>query len=239
MDRPGYGGVLKLVGLLLALNVGVFVAGMALQYGTPTAPEQALFNADKVHLLASQTPFEREVVSPAQPAPAEIQTDPATPPDSPLTEVNRRCLSWSQLAPDDLLSIESYLAQIGITFSAYRIELDKPLGWWVFLPPFKDKAALDVKIEEVRRLGISDMAPVRGGSMRNALSLGAFAALEQAREHAASLARKGVMGVRYGPRPESGTARLIIADSIAEYVLPSPDSAWPQGLKPMRCVLPE
>jgi hypothetical protein len=108
----------------------------------------------------------------------------------------------------------------------------------VFLPPLESKAALQAKMEEARRLGVSDLAPVRGGSMRNALSLGAFAKLKQARARAAELVAKGIKDVKFGPRPGAGAARLVVSARVADSALPSAESGWPEGLQPARCALP-
>jgi hypothetical protein len=237
MDRPGF-GMRGLIGLLLALNLGVFLAGMALQQWTPAEPTPLVFNAEKIRLLAVPTSSN----------PTDVLPD-KTPEASPLdvdTALNMEmnaatspsCLSWKSLDVDGFMGVVAYLKKAGISASTYDIELEKPLGWWVYLPPVADKEALQVAIDEVRRLGVTDYAPVRGGSMRNALSLGAFANLAQAREHAAKLVRKGIKGVLFGPRPETGMARLVLSKEIADSELPILAMGWPKGLQPARCVLP-
>lgn len=237
MDRTGIGSR-KLIGLLLALNLGVFLAGMAFQYGSPAARAPLVFNAEKITLLAvptvtsTQVPAAETAVAPgvqASPAPAQSETGIAASP---------RCLSWKSLDAEGLISIEAHLKQIGIASNAYDIELAKKLGWWVYLPPVENKEALQATIDEVRRLGVLDYAVVRGGSMRNALSLGAFAKLAQAREHALGLSKKGIKGVKFGPRPEAGEARLVFSESIPIGALAKAESGWPSGLPPTRCVLP-
>jgi len=244
MDRPGNpeNGALKLLGLMLALNFGVLIVGLAMQYWAPAAPAPLVFNAEKIQLLALATPFEREILNPAEsepnPNPVPILPSPPTAQTSSEAVLNPRCLSWNSLDPDGLLEVESHLKRIGIARGGYRIELEKTLGWWVFLPQHKDKAELDSVIENVRRLGITDFAPVRGGTMLNALSLGTFSVLEQAREHAASMTRKGVKGVRYGPRPESGAARLILSETLSANTLQLVESGWSQALQPTLCELP-
>jgi hypothetical protein len=260
MDRPGNldNSALKLLGLMLALNLGVLVAGLVMQYWLAAEPAPMVYNAEKIQLLALATPFEREVVNPEQSEPlsdsslqpesqldseAALDSNPVLPSSvteqtSPETQAHARCLSWASLDPDQLLEIESHIRRIGITRGGYRIELEKPLGWWVFLPPHKNKAELDGVMERMRSLGISDFAPVRAGSMMNALSLGTFSALELAREHAANMISKGVKGVRYGPRPESGGARLILSETLSANTLQLVESGWSPAMQPTRCALP-
>jgi hypothetical protein len=244
MDRTGNirPGAWKLIGLLLALNLGVFLAGMALQRWLPDEPAPLVFNAEKIRLVAaSVNSAARQSATPQAPADAVAANAPRAPAKAE-TASSLRCLSWTSLDADALLAIETHLRQLGLAANAYDIELanepGKSLGWWVFLPPLENKAALQAKIEEARRLGVSDLAPVRGGSMRNALSLGAFAKLEQARAHAAALAEKGLKDVKFGPRPGAGAARLVFAARVADSALPSAESGWPEGLQPARCALP-
>jgi hypothetical protein len=234
MDRTGLGSR-KLIGLLLALNLGVFLVGMALQQWTPSARAPLVFNAEKITLLAVPGASE------AQPASSETKPDPsvAESPAGGRAVSSSRCLSWRSLDAEGLAAIEAHLAKSGIAANVYNIELEnkleKNLGWWVFLPPMPDKAALQLTIEELVRLGVTDYAAVRGGLMRNALSLGAFEKLSQARERAVGLASKGIKGVKFGPRPGAGMVRLFFPDSLADNELPSLEVGWPRGLEPSSC----
>lgn len=232
MDRAGLESR-KLIGLLLALNLGVFLAGMALQQWTPSARAPLVFNAEKITLLAPQSASEAHAASSEkQPEPGEARVASSS-----------RCLSWRSLDAEGLAAIEAHLGKAGIAANAYSIELEnkleKNLGWWVFLPPMPDKAALQQSIEELARLGVTDYAPVRGGSMRNALSLGAFEKLSQARERAVGLASKGLKGVKFGPRPGAGMVRLLFSDAVADNELPSLEAGWPSGVQPASCVAGE
>ncbi len=227
----------RLIGLLLALNLGVFLAGMAMQSWSPPSATPLVFNADKIRLLAVPAAY-----APLPPAPETSPTPPPPASDAMADAANPRCLSWKSLDAAGLVAVEAHLKQLGIATKAYDFELaneaGKKLGWWVYLPPVANHAALQATIEEVRSLGVTDYAPVRGGAMRDALSLGAFANLAKAREHAAHLADKGIKGVRYAPRPEIGAVRLIISETLAASALPNLDADWPNGLQPIRCSQP-
>jgi hypothetical protein len=229
MDRPG-AKLRKLTGLLLALNLGLFLAGMAWQYGAKDDSPPLLFNAEKIRLL-SQPPL----VARASNEPGVLAIPPAKPPGD---EVVSRCLAWDRLAAAELASVEALLKQAGIDAASYDIELDRQLGWWVFLPPLETPADLRAKLEEIVALGIKDYAPVRGGSMRNAISLGTFSSLAQVREQVARLTGKGIQGIEFGPRPESGRVRLLLAESVPESALLSLRTVWPEGLQATPCTPP-
>lgn len=234
MDRTGLESR-KLIGLLATLNLGVFLAGMALQQWTPSARAPLVFNAEKITLLATPSASE----APAASAEKSPDPDMETPPGEGHVATNSRCLSWRTLDADGLAAIEARLGKSGISANVYTIELEnkleKNLGWWVFLPPMPDKAALQLNIDEMVRLGVTDYAAVRGGSMRYALSLGAFEKLSQARERAVGLASKGIKDVKFGPRPGAGMVHLVFSSTFADNELPNLADGWPSGLQPSSC----
>lgn len=226
----------RLIGLLLALNVGVMLAGLALQYWSGQTPAPTLFNADKIRQLdlsLSSQPLVNAIAEPAPPPADAAASAPAEPvaPAAPLS----RCLQWPSLDVAAFRSIERYLAQSGIAVEDAEPVLEKTLGWWVFLPPQENQTEMQASVDEITRLGITDFALVRGGSMRNAVSLGAFARAGQARQHVANLSRKGVKGMQYGPRPEAGQARLQLPASLADSRLEKLLASWPREVRPMPC----
>ncbi len=210
MGRQGF-GLRGLTGLLLALNGGVLLVGLCLAYWPGHEVPTLEFNADKVGLLAR----------PDAPSAAARSSTPA----GPVTTAP--CLLWDKLAADDLETVEATLGSLGLGQGQYDFLLDKPLGWWVYLPPFPDAAALGQAMDAIRARGVTDFAPVRGGSMANALSLGAFPSLAKARLQARLLADKGVAGVRYGPRPGNGPLRLVLVGGTAG----AAGEDWPSRLK--------
>jgi hypothetical protein len=219
----------KLIGLLLALNLGVLLAGTALRHWSPNPASPAVFNAEKIRLL------EAPPVTAASNPPPPAALEPVVAPDAPETA---RCLAFDGIDQHVFEAIEDYLKQAGIATSAYTLELEKKLGWWVFLPPLENPADAPAVLAGIQQLGISDFALVRGGSMRNAVSMGAFGQLAFARQHAATLAAKGVNGVKFGPRPESGAARLVYADRLADATLAKLRAGWPKVATPKPCAAP-
>jgi hypothetical protein len=166
----------RLIGLLLALNFGVLLAGLALQYWSGQTPPAALFNADKIRQLDLSQPARTPVVAVAEPAPLPPVEAAASAPAEPVAPAAplSRCLQWPSLDVTAFQAIERYLSQSGFTFEDSALVLEKTLGWWVFLPPQENQIEVQARVDEITRLGITDFALVRGGSMRNAVSLGAF-----------------------------------------------------------------
>ncbi len=230
----------KLIGLLLALNLGMLAVGLAWQFAAREAPQPVMFNADKIRLLDLPPTLQADAAKVV----VEDVAEETVPPISQDAQqvANRRCLAWKSLDAAGLHAIEASLRNMGIKPGAYSIALSKKLGWWVFLPPPADAATIQAQLDQIIQLGIKDYAQVRSGPMRNAISLGAFSNLSQVREHAAFLTNKGINGVEYGPRLESGMARLTFSDSISDAELAKLETqfqtAWPNGLQPAACALP-
>lgn len=229
----------RLIGLLLLLNGVMLAAGLSMEHFRGQPDVLVSFNADKIRLLGraertvaakdEATVAEAVLEMPPEPVkPAEPTTPPA-PAAAPVTTPTKtatRCLAWPGLDAGLLNDIETRLRGAGIDASGYDIQLHKRLAWWVYLPPFADADATQAAIEDAREKGVKDVAPVRGGAMANAVSLGAFPTLMKARAQLDKLRALGVQGMRVGPRPDSGAARLVIAESVPEARLAELGKDW-------------
>lgn len=226
----------RLIGLLLLLNGVMLAAGLSMEHFRGQPDALVSFNADKVRLLGRA---ERPVaakddaavaavvpVAPAGPVTPAEPTTPSAPPAAAPTTTATRCLAWPGLDAGLLNDIETRLRGAGIDASGYDIQLHKRLAWWVYLPPFADSDATQAAIQDAREKGVKDIAPVRGGEMANAVSLGAFPTLAKARAQLETLRALGVQGMRVGPRPDSGAARLLIADGVPEARLAALSKNW-------------
>jgi hypothetical protein len=233
----------RLIGLLAVLNLVVLTAGMSMEQVRGQPGVLLDFNADKVRLLGRA---ERTALAPAKtpekapeavmpPQPAEATNQPVAKPATESAQPQPRCLFWKKLDDNLLGEIETRIQSAGIAESSYVIHLQKHLGWWVYLPPFSDVEAMQAAMDAARQKGAKDIAPVRGGAMENAVSLGAFPTLALARAQLEKLRALGIPGVRMGPRPKSGTARMVIADSVAEARLAGLSQGWNKGRAPLVC----
>lgn len=241
----------KLIGLLALLNVVVLLVGMSMESVRDQPAALLGFNADKVRLLgkverpqADPAPVVEPVADAVEEVPApEVVAEPALPaeptvptvPVVPASGEGVRCLVWPALEADVWSEIEVRLKNAGIKPADFDMRLDKPLGWWVYLPPFPSAEAARAEVEALRRRGVRDLAPVRGGALVNAVSLGVFPTLEKARAHADSLVRLGLEDMRIGPRPKSGTATLVISPQVAASKLTRLTGGWGRGQNPQVC----
>lgn len=237
MDRPG-SGIRRLTGLLLVLNLGVLVGGLGISNWPAQVVSTLEFNGDKVKF--QRGPDDNGLASVRAKATAPVDTTPvATTEAVDAKAPASACLSWRSLDADGLVAVEARLKQAGISPGDYELQLDKRLGWWVYLPPFANAEAVRAAMEDARAKGVSDMAPVRSGKMANALSLGAFPNLEKARAQATNLTGKGIKGVKFGPRPEAGEVRMLFSGTkpklSSEAQLQNLLENWPQNLRPNLC----
>ncbi len=229
MHRGGRGGNLmsgRWIGLLLLLNGGVLLAGLGMGLWLAKPAPTPEFNADKIRLLESPQPAQAGGGSPA--------IAPAPPAEAAARRV---CLSWPRLDADGLAAVQAHLDGRGMA-ARREFLVEKPLGWWVYLPPLPDAEALRLALEEVSGKGIRDFAAVRGGRLANAVSLGVFPSLDRARAHAASLEAKGLRGLRFGPRPEAGPVRLLWEEKAGGADAEELVQGWPRGLAPTVCEAP-
>lgn len=204
----GFGSRLAL--LLLVVNVVVLATGLGLEHYRRGEHLLVGYNADKITLLR---PPGGEGAPGDSAAPAETGEGAApgreTPsPDTAARGAGAGCLvlrDYGQAAHDRLLAD---LAAAGLTPGQYAIRLDKPLGWWVYIPPEDNAARRETVLALLKAAGVKDMAVIGRGSMTNAISLGMFAEPGQAASHLAAMQAKGAPGVVYGPRPGMGPARV-------------------------------
>jgi hypothetical protein len=80
----------------------------------------------------------------------------------------------------------------------------------VFIPPAANRAAADRKVEELKALGIRDIAVVDSGAQRFAISLGVFRTEEAAQARLDALQTQGIKTAKVGARAQSVTQTLVV-----------------------------
>jgi len=112
------------------------------------------------------------------------------------------CLEWGPFSDADraraLADVEPLA--LGKLLTQKRVETNAT--YWVFLPPFANKAAADKRAADLKAAGHKDLVVVDGGPQRFAISLGVFRTEDAANAHLADLARQGITGARTGARQQ-------------------------------------
>jgi hypothetical protein len=143
------------------------------------------------------------------------------------------CIQWSGFAEADLDAVRRALAGAALTQRAVEITVPVMAGWWVYIPPLPDQAAIDRQVRELQAAGITDYYVVDAdGPLRNAISLGIFKTEESARTQLLAMQGKGLRTARAAPREQriTHTAMLVrepdaqVSARLAELALRFPGS---------------
>lgn len=191
-----------LIWILLLSNI-VFFAAM--QWGSQLLVEtvviDAPLNADKMRLLDPTQALSKVNVGASAVIPANMQTSS----DSATTSADHSkesvCLEWGEFTDAELSSVTAMLSALQLGDKLNKSQIIHTIGYWAYIPPLKDTAAIDVKIEQLKARGISEYFVVQEtGIWMNAISLGVFKTQEAAENFLGTLRSKGVRSAQVGQR---------------------------------------
>lgn len=83
------------------------------------------------------------------------------------------------------------LAGQGMDTSLRRESMEKPVGYWVMIPPLPSQEAAIEKVKQLRASGIEDIRRFVKGDQKNGISLGVFSSSKNARSRQQAIAEKG------------------------------------------------
>ncbi len=197
--------------ILLLGNAILFAAmqwGAGLIVDERMGQAQPALHAEKIRVLtASMLELEEASV-------AEFQSE--LPSDKPDASV---CLEWGDFSGTDLARATTALSalELGDKLSQYQVE--HAIGYWVYIPPLKDKAAVTRKIAQLKARGVEEYFVVSdAGPWQNAISLGVFKTQEAAQSFSEELQRtRDIRTARVGERASKFKTTV--------FVLNGPDAA--------------
>lgn len=174
--------------LLVLVNLAFFAYGrIALEGG---GIEGRIFQlqvaAERIKLIRAGEP------APAVKARAPVK---AIPPALPKTAsaVPAVCLEWGNFAGPGVARAEEALARLALAPGQVERAVVDAGGYWVHIPPLRNKSEVDRKVRELRDLGVTEFVVVQdAGPWRNAISLGIFRTDEAAQAFLAGLKQRGV-----------------------------------------------
>jgi len=176
--------------LLLLANLSFFAYTRLDRGGGEGVRLQQQVQPDKVKLL---TPQQVAALGPSKVAAlADVCAE-----FGPLSDAERS-RSLGDLQPFNL----------GALVSQRRVEVPNP--YWVTLGDFANRPAAERRQTELRVLGIGEATIVDSGGGRFALSLGVFRSDEAAKQHADSLAQRGVRNTSIGQRPQPLAQTMLV-----------------------------
>jgi len=183
--------------ILLAGNA-IFFAVM--QWGgllteEPDAPMQPVLHEEKIRMLgapASAVPQSAPVAVMASAVPAAVS--------APRADA-RACMEWGEFSGADLVRATTALGALRLGGRLGQREVEYNIGYWVYIPPLKDKAAVAQKIEQLKARGVEEYFVVQeAGAWLNAISLGVFKTREAAQNFVNQLRAMDVRSAQVGER---------------------------------------
>jgi hypothetical protein len=110
-------------------------------------------------------------------------------------------MEWGEFSGADLARATAALGELQLGGRLGRREVEYSIGYWVYIPPLKDKAAVAQKIEQLKARGVAEYFVVQeAGAWVNAISLGVFKTREAAQNFVNQLKAKDVRSAQVGER---------------------------------------
>jgi hypothetical protein len=218
--------------ILLLANVILFAVMQrgGFNWGEQAVQPQPELNSDMIRLLppgkqdlpakpsSAPVPARAATPSPAAPVPAPASKTAAVdvPPAPADAEPGKLiCLEWGDFSGSDLARAKAALSALQLADKLGQRQIERDIGYWVYMPPLRNKAAVKRKIGELKALGITEYFVVQGsGHWTNAISLGVFKTREAAENFLHALNTQGVRTARVGERASKIITTVFVLNKI-------------------------
>ena len=140
--------------------------------------------------------------SSSSPLPAELHPEKIRllPAPAPVPAA-AACLEWGNFIGTDLQRAETAIAKLQLGDSLSRHAVGEVPAYWVHIPPLKTKYDAVKKIEELKKLGVTNYFHIQDNSeWNNAISLDIFRSEEAARKFLTEMRNKGIRSAVIGER---------------------------------------
>ena len=195
----------KVFWILLLANAALFAVMQRgwIGWGEQAPPAQPALHEDLIRLLDAPQSAPVAALPASVPVAASLAVPSIAAVSSPVAAKPNAlaCLEWGDFTGADLTRAMAALSamQLGDKLSQHQVE--RGTGYWVYIPPLKNKAAVDRKIGELKARGITEYFVVQNaGQSRNAISLGVFKTQEAAQHFLDDLSKKAVRTALVGQR---------------------------------------
>lgn len=213
---------MKILFWILLLGNVIFFAVM--QWGgLPAADDHAAqaqpsLHEEKISLLSA--PQDKPVA--LLPASAPVAAAPVSAPaamgaSAPgIARPDTLCMEWGDFSGADLARATAALSTLQLGDKLSQRQVEYAIGYWVYIPPVKDKAAVNQKIAQLKARGINEYFVVSdAGSWLNAISLGVFKTREAAQHFLDDLRNtKGVRTAQLGERASKLKATIFVLNGL-------------------------
>lgn len=140
-----------------------------------------------------------------EPASAPVMTKP----------VNSVCMEWGDFSGADFERASKALAGLQLENKLSQRQVEHTIGYWVYVPPLKGKAAVNKKIAQLKARGVEEYFVVQdAGPWLNAISLGVFRTQEAAHNFLNELRAKDVGSAQVGERASKLKATIFVLNEL-------------------------
>lgn len=128
------------------------------------------------------------------------------PPKKPEKKVEvkpetKTCMEWGEFSGTDLARADKELGGLKLGDQLATRIVEYTSGYWVYIPPLKNHAAVTRKIKQIKDRGVDEYFVVQEPAhWANAISLGVFKTQEAANKFHASLKAKGILSAKVAER---------------------------------------
>jgi len=156
------------------------------------------------------------VTSTAVSAPLAASAPIPAPIPVPVAQASvKSCMEWGEFSGADLTRAAEALSGLKLGDRLARRTVEYASGYWVYIPPLKNQAAVNKKIEQIKAIGVEDYFVVQEPPLWvNAISLGVFKTQESAKNFLVSLKKKGVRTAKVGERKHRLKFTVFVLKSI-------------------------
>jgi hypothetical protein len=126
-------------------------------------------------------------------------------------------MEWSDFSGADLKRASAALAALPLGGKLSQRPIEYNIGYWIYIPPLKDKAHINQKIAQLKERGVEEYFVVQeAGEWQHAISLGVFKSEDAAQKFLESLAAKDVHSAKIGERASKLKATVFVLNGLDE-----------------------
>ncbi len=188
--------------LLVVVNVIFFtVMKSAILDDAQSAPAPTPLHAEKIALL--------NVAKPVAPA--------SVPASAPLaaSAVEATCFEWGEFSGADIDRVAKSLKELQLGDKLSQREVAHATGFWVYIAPQKDKAAVSEKLAQLKARGVTDYFVVQdAGEWLNAISLGVFKTRESAQNFLDGLRARDIRTAQLGEKSSKSHTVVFMMNGL-------------------------
>lgn len=201
-----------LVWILLLGNV-IFFAVMqwgGVLFGDGQAVQaQPALHEEKIRLL------DQPKSAPVPTQPVAASAVPVALAAAPVKPNNTACMEWGEFSGTDLARANNVLANLQLGDRLGQRQIEHSIGYWVYIAPLKDKAAVNQKVAQLKGRGIAEYFVVQeAGPWFNAISLGVFKTQDAAQKFTETLRAKDVHSAQVGERAGKFKATVFVLNGL-------------------------